>query len=266
MTPKQKLIKYLALAFAVFLIVSLALGAFGIIDAVLGTNIRFPARDDHFGFVPVSDSVTSVDVDISSAELRIVTGDSFSISSHNDSVTFSENGTRLTVTDGKKISFSSEGLVIIRIPEDKVFERVEISAGAGEIDVERLNTGILKMNLGAADIHIEDVYVTKEAHVSCAAGELTIKNGSINNFEADFSVIDARIQCELTGKSEIDFGIGEISLILPGTRDSYRFSIDKGVASAKLNGNSIKDSQTYGEGASIIDIDGAVGSITIKTE
>ncbi len=266
MTPKQKLIKYFALAFAVFLIVSLSLAAFGIIDAVLGTNIRFSGQDDHFGFVAISDNINTLEVDISASELRIVSGDSFAISSQNESVSFSENGNRFVVTDVKKFSFSSEGLVIIQIPEEKTFERVEISAGAGDIDIEKLNTSEMKMNLGAGDVYIKEIYVTKKAYISCAAGEFTVKKGAINNLETDFAVGDVELRCELSGNAEINCGIGDVSIVLPGTEENYRIEIDKGLASASINGKRVKDDTVYGEGPNRIDIGGAVGTVSVKTE
>ncbi len=266
MTPKQKLIKAFALALAIFLIASLALGAFTALDALLGTNLRFGTQSDLFNFAAVSDDVTILDIDISSAELSIEAGSFFGICSHNENVTYYEDGNRLVVTDSKDFSHSSDGIVIIRIPRDRVFEKVEISAGAGEIDIEGLTAEDIKMTLGAGDVYIKELNALGSAAVSCTVGELTVKKGSVNNLEADFGIGDVELQCGLTGKCEIDCGLGDISIVLPGTEKDYRIEIDKSLASAKINGKSVKDDTTYGDGPNIIDIDGAVGAVSVETE
>ena len=45
--------------------------------------------------------------------------------------------------------------------------------------------------------------------------------------------------------------------------NDYNISLDKGIGSATLAGNSMDDNTQYGTGSNKIDIDGGVGSISI---
>ena len=70
------------------------------------------------------------------------------------------------------------------------------------------------------------------------------------------------LSAKLSGNSDIDAGVGRLNLNLIG--NDYKIKVDKGIGSASINGNDIKDDTYYGEGSNIIDIDGGVGSIDIS--
>ncbi len=266
MTPKQRLIKLFAQAFALFLIVSFALLGFGIIDSLLGISVNVSPDRDSYGINAVSELITEIDMDVSVAQLRIEEGSRLGVYAEGDSISFREDGNRLVITDGKKISAVSQGLIIITVPEVTTFDSVEISLGAGEIDVDFLNTSVLSLKLGGADVFIKELYVSTKAYVRCAAGEFTVKEGSVNNLEADFAVGDVDIRCDLAGSSEIDCAVGTVKLVLPDAQENYRISVDKGVGSATLNRKQIKDDTTCGSGDKRIEIDSAAGSVSIKTQ
>ena len=69
---------------------------------------------------------------------------------------------------------------------------------------------------------------------------------------------------KLTGNNKIDSGVGKMNLYLIGTLDDYKISIDKGIGTAKIDGENVKDDSTYGTGINSLDIDGGIGSIDIE--
>ena len=79
MNSFQKVIKYLAMAFAIFLSVSI-IG--GMITGLAGISFIFSGRDRITGEMqvyPVEDEVSSLSLKLSGAELKIRTSDSFSV-------------------------------------------------------------------------------------------------------------------------------------------------------------------------------------------
>ena len=56
----------------------------------------------------------------------------------------------------------------------------------------------------------------------------------------------------------------KLNLKLIGNPEDYSLSFEKGIGSFKLNGDSIKSNQTYGNGDSQIIIKGGVGSTTVN--
>lgn len=265
MTAKQRVIKYLALAFAVFLIVSFALGIFEVLSSLLEMEVKKPVGTEHLYSYNISDNVRELDISVSSADLRIIIGDGFSVSTDNENVTCSENGSVFSLNDKEKFNISSDGAVVLEIPSDKVFDKVNINAGAGEVTVDTLSAESLIMNFGAGDFYADALFVTSDTHIGCAAGEFTVKSGSLHNLEMDMAVGDVSLNCSLKGKTEIDCGLGDIKINLPESLSEYRIEVDKGICAVSLNGKSMEDEIEYGDGPSKIEIDGAIGDIAIKT-
>ena len=70
----------------------------------------------------------------------------------------------------------------------------------------------------------------------------------------------------MTGKSEIDAGIGSLKINLSDTLDNYSIKASKGIGSIKLNEETMKDKKIYGTGDNDIIIEGGIGNIDIKTK
>ena len=67
----------------------------------------------------------------------------------------------------------------------------------------------------------------------------------------------------LTGNSKVDYGVGETNLTLTGSEKDYQIILDKGVGDAIVNGMSMGDNSTYGNGVNRIEVDGGVGDLNI---
>ncbi len=266
MTVKQKFIKYVALLLAAFIIAAMALGAFSVLSSLLGIENKTDIKNDYDSSFDISDNVSSLQLDISASAVKIIKGDSFVVATDNSDAKVTENGSVLKISEKKRFGiFDTDRLIIISVPADKVFEKISIFAGAGEIKAEILNCAVLDMNLGAGDIVIDEIKINDRASVNTAAGELIIRNGSINNLSMELAVGDVNLKTALTGKTEIDCAVGDIDIALPENEDAYSIEVDKGIGSAELNGKEMKDEALYGSGKNIIEIDGGAGSITIKT-
>ena len=81
MTELQKVIKYLAIALAVFLIVSIVGGAVSVVRLVAGLFDRDSATADFISY-SVSGEFHSLDIEIGVADLNIREGEAFSVESN----------------------------------------------------------------------------------------------------------------------------------------------------------------------------------------
>ena len=152
MTALQRIIKYCAVALAVFLIVAIISGICGAISMV-----SFFFDGDAAGEMQtytVSSDVESLDLEVSAAALEIVTGDSFSVESNHKYLLLKEDNGALRISE-EKILFgvSSDGVtVILTVPEGFVFEDAAISAGAGKVSVDTFSANVLSLDLGDAEL------------------------------------------------------------------------------------------------------------------
>ena len=99
MTAVQKVIKYCAIAFAIFLIVSIFSG---IIGAVSGLSFVFGGSKDAVGEMKtfaIDGEVSILDIDLSAAQLEIRTGKEFSVESNHKYLNVKNAEGTLTVNE-----------------------------------------------------------------------------------------------------------------------------------------------------------------------
>lgn len=267
MTSWQKAIKYLAIAFALFLIVSIFGGIFGVLGFV---NDVFDSKDavGELQTYAVSSDIHELKLEISAAKLRIATGDSLSVESNNPYLEVREQNGRLTVTetDRRYTNPSGEIQVNLYLPADFTFKKVDVQTGAGQVRVERLAAEVLSLELGAGQVQIESLNASREAKIVGGAGQVTVENGALQNLRLDMGVGELRITSALTGDCDLDMGVGAAYLTLVGKAEDYRIELDRGLGEATLDGERLSESTVRGNGANKIDIDGGVGAIRIAFE
>ena len=102
MTSWQKAVKYLAIAFAVFLAVCI-IG--GIVTALSSLSLIFGSKNivGEMQVYNISNEVTDLKIDISAADLEIITGDTMKVESNHKYLSAEVQDGRLTIKEQKKI-------------------------------------------------------------------------------------------------------------------------------------------------------------------
>lgn len=270
MTTAQKIIKNLAIAFAIFLIISiisLILSATLALSGILG--IKRAVQNSNKEMVTTTfenAEIHTLNIDIAFTNLTIKQGEILNIETDNSNINCKQSNQELQIKEKnhKWFSFNHvEKELIVYIPEDLEFEKVKINAGAGKINLDELNAQKLRFELGAGECEIRNLNVSKECEIEGGAGKVTISSGTINELDFDMGIGEANITADLIGKSEINAGVGELNIKLQGEKDSYKIKSDKGIGSIKIDGKEISNGEVYGDGENQIDIDGGIGSINI---
>lgn len=263
MTTVQKIIKYLAIAFAIFLSISIIAGicsALFTVANLFGTNTESEIVNQSIGT-----DFTSISVNLSAAELEIKTGDKFAVETNHKYLKCEEKDEILKIGETKPpFASNPKGMkVILTIPQDKIFDYVDIRAGAGSVAIDELLANSLSVELGAGELKAGRLDVAQKAEIDGGAGSVTIKGGHLSNADVDMGVGELNLESELSGKSSIDYGVGETNLVLIGTADDYRIELDKGIGEAWLDGKKMSDDSVYGAGKNFIEIDGGIGELNI---
>lgn len=269
MTSLQRIIKYCAVALAIFLIVSIIGGICGAIGMLSGFFGGWAAGKEAIGEMrtyAVSGPVESLDMEIGAAALDIVTGDRFSVESNHKYLSVKEENHTLKISEEKiPFGFSSEGVtVVLTVPEGFVFEDASIETGAGKVDIDALCANTLSLDLGAGETVIGTLSSLTRAKINTGAGKLTVRDGQLHDLTLDHGVGKLELTGALTGSCDVDFGVGGADITLLGSREDYQIRLDKGLGDASLDGQAMSDGSTYGGGANRIEIDGGVGSIQIQ--
>ena len=273
MTTLQKVIKYLALAFAIFLTVSIV---GGILSAVGLLGSLFSDDDAEWGDVigetktyTVSSEISDLNIQINAADFYIKEGNSFSIESNLKNLEVDEKNGCLTLKDLTKIKLNGSNayenaVLTIWVPVGTVFDNVNIKTGAGRFTVDSLSAATIGFELGAGDVTISKLIAEKSANIEGGAGRITISDGAIKNLDLEMGLGQLNLTSALTGDCNLDSGVGEMNVTLLGSKDDYELDIEKGIGNITVDGKNVTDFGSSGNGANEVDIHGGVGAINVR--
>lgn len=283
MTFWQKVIKYLAIALAIFLIVNIIGAILSIIGIIGGiaffTNTITDVKEEIVQESPeylkqpevIADNINIEDIvkfeiEVKYSNLEIKKGD-FKVESNDTNVKCTQKGNELTVKEtGNNWLRNKEGnKVIIYIPENKEFNEIEIDTGAGNIEIESLNTKDLSFSIGAGKVEINNLKVTNEAEIDGGAGKVDILSGEICNLNLDMGIGEFNICTKLLGNNDIEQGMGKLTIKLRDSQENYTIRTRKGMGSITIDGKEAQNNSIYGNGQNILNIEGGMGAIEITT-
>lgn len=264
MSSLSKIIKYFAIGLACFLIVVIFQGIFMAGSIVSG--VFFNNSNEGLNIDKYDNNMNILSVSLANASLIIKEGDTFKVElGDSKNIKVKQEHNKIAVRE-EKYSFLNKhnNEVIVFVPKDMLFDKVYISSGAGEFNLESLWCKDLTLDLGAGKVNVKDFSVTHKASIDAGTGDLNIKNANINDLDLELGVGKATLEVILTGESDIEAGIGQLDITLLDSKDNYTIRAEKGIGDLKINGDNYSDETKYGNGTNYIDIEGGIGSIDIR--
>lgn len=273
MSEGQKVIKYIAIAFAIFLTVNIIGGiitAFACLVGVTGITEQISRNSENI--VNVSQNYTGVEeiqIECKLSNLTIKEGAEFKVEATTTENKFEcENKDGILKIKEKEFRFFwnnvSDSNITVYIPEDIKLIKVKIETGAGKVNIEELFSDELKLDLGAGSVKISNINIEKEAKINGGVGKVIIENSILNNLDLDCGVGEFEMTAKLLGNTDIDCGVGRLEVNLIGKQDDYKILAKKGLGSFTINSKEIQNDTKYGDGENYIKVDAGVGSTTIK--
>ena len=278
MTTAQKIIEYLAIAFALFLIINIISG---ILWAIFGVSFIFGLHNweddtirehsvitnyEYSDIDTLNREIETLDIDVKFSNLIIKAGEEFKVEGDSNYIKCRQDNRIVHIEETNHHWFhkNNSGELIIYIPKNLEFDKVKICTGAGKIDIEKIETRRLSLEIGAGETCIRELEVKDKADIDGGAGKVTILSGTINDLDLDMGVGKVELNAKLTGSTDIEAGIGELDVNINAPKEDYRIKASKGIGSITIDGEGISDDTIYGNGENYIKIDGGIGSIKVK--
>ena len=270
MTTFQKVIKYLAIAFAIFLTVTIIGSIFSAIG-LFGGFFTDDAVTENMKTYSVSTEIRNLDIVINAADLYIKEGEAFSVESNLKNLKVDDDNGRLTIKDLTKNKlfggYSYEKAVLtIYVPTGTVFENVNLTTGAGRLTVDNMYAETIDFELGAGEVSIGALVATKSADIDGGAGRITVSGGALKNLDMDMGVGELNLTSSLSGECKLDMGVGNSNITLIGNKDDYKLDLEKGIGSISIDGKNVSDFSNSGNGTNEVEINGGVGAINVRFE
>ncbi len=290
MNSLQRVIKYCAIALAVILAIGIISAVvnlvFGIVSFSSGRTITrthftdkhvFSEEDwDTVDFDESFSDVKSLNIDNSTGELRIKTGDTFRVEAENVLDGFEaevkSNG-ELCVTDNESgfrfFGFHFNGInnpnskITVYVPANFLAEEVKIESGAGSVSIDSLNTDYLYLSAGAGNIKGSSI-VANKVKMEGGVGSVNFNDVTFNDADFNCGVGSVNISGVMHGDNKFECGVGSVDLNLTGNIGDYDLNIDSGVGNIRVNGDKVRENEYRNRpAANSIEVDGGVGDVNI---
>lgn len=249
MNKAHKIAKYFAIAFAASLIFGMIMLAVNIVDAIIPISNIGKSNNDSSNITSsdVISEISNLDIELRASDLVIKEGEKFRVDVNNKYVNVVETGNKLSIIEQKHKALSDfKGIITVYIPINTNFNKVEISNGAGSINIDSLTTSGFDLEVGAGKVEIDTLTVLNKADIEGGAGKISISNGSINNLDLDIGVGECNLSSLLTGNSDIESGIGSVNISLLNSKDNYKIKATKGIGTINIDNTNISNDTIYG--------------------
>lgn len=213
----------------------------------------------------ITSEIHSLDVQINAADFKIENGDEFLVESNLKYLSVSEKNGVLTIEDkAKSNSNYFDSILTLYVPNGTEFDDVDIETGAAKMTVDTLSANSMELKLGAGDVRFESLNAYSEVDIEGGAGQITIVSGTLNDLTIEMGMGELNLTAAVFGDSDLKFGMGESNLTLIGTKDDYKVNIEKGIGSITVDGETVTDYGSSGNGQNYIEIEGGIGAINLN--
>ena len=277
MNTAQQIIKALAIVLAILIIGGMIGGI-----AIAGMTLSYIFDDRDGSTSIVEDNISLLEGEIEAettlSELRIytrvssliiMTGDELQVKAPVGRVGIQQSRSSLEIREKKTYFWERwgerPGQIVVVVPSEVELDKFVLESGAGRVEIQGLTTKQALIDLGAGRTEISRLVATEVVEIDSGAGHLAVRESKLHNLDLDMGAGLVEIVAELSGINQLDAGVGKLELVLSGEETEYQFKVEKGLGSITLNDEKIGDGTIRGSGSTVIDIDGGVGAIQIRT-
>lgn len=132
--------------------------------------------------------------------------------------------------------------VTIYVPEDKIWNEIELSVDAGELnsEVSVLQAYSIDISVDAGSaVLLHDIVAEQKVSLDVGAGEIQMGHVQTAEMKLDTGVGQLSLSADVSGRLSADCGVGEIDLTLQGVKEDYDYEIDCGIGEVKLGSETI---------------------------
>ena len=238
----------------------------------------------------LADEVKNLDIDFNFGTLIIQPAESNSIEvsveyrsiweKYTRSIQWKMDGDTLELenTLDKKIlklfSFESDdAILVIKIPEGKIFNEISMEIGAAEVSFEtELAASEIDITVGAGNaVGRENEALTLKADyatLEIGAGSMNLSGIEAAELNAECGAGELNLQNVTAENADVDCGIGQISMEMTGQREDYNYEVNCGIGQVVIGNDSYsglgQSKQIQNNGSKFMEIDCGIGEIDIS--
>lgn len=161
---------------------------------------------------------------------------------------------------------SNNHTMVVEIPENAVFENVEISVGACELNIQRIEAKEFDLEAGAAQAKLESL-VADKAEFEIGAGEIIVDDGTVQECDVSVGMGNFEYNGEITKRGDIECGMGNAELYLEGCKEDYNYEIECAAGNVTIDDEDFSGLSTEHhmnhQAETTIEIECSMGNVTV---
>lgn len=120
---------------------------------------------------------------------------------------------------------SNSGKVTLYVPSEASLGKVEVSLGAGEMELDGLKAAEIVFELGAGQVHAKGLQ-TDDLEVSVGAGDIVLTEAVLKDVQTQVGAGNFRIDGTVSGNISAECAMGNITLKLDGSESDFNYEIE----------------------------------------
>jgi hypothetical protein len=272
MNTFQRVMKYIAIAFAIFLTIVI-LG--GIVSVVSGlASFIFGGEVKTIDYSKEFNNVEMLNIKHKAGKLSVRPGDGFKVEASNVSDDFRAeviNGTLFIEEPDFMRRFlwfnfgtsRERSVITVYVPEDFVAKRIDIDSGAGDVSLEDLSADYLKINAGVGKLYGKRLTAMR-VDADGGVGDIRLTDVNFTDVDFDCGVGSIELSGMIFGRSELECGVGSVDVKVNGAREDYALKVSSGLGTVRVNGDKVSgDYRDNYKSDNTISIEGGIGEVSI---
>lgn len=246
MTGVQKFIKYIAIAFGIYLSITIVLVLLGIVNGLVKGSKQSTTEiienidgDDLKDISQEYTNIANLEIDLENIELIIKKGENLKIEGTNipNKLEIKQDGNTLKISDDEVFSnfYTVNNALTIYIPEEQKLNNIDIEANSVSVDIERLNATNLKLETYNNDCKIDELLVDN-LEMNNEYGEIEIYKSEVKTLKLDSESGTEDIHMKITEKAEMDLEYSTTNMILTGSLENYQINHKKQFGNTYIEG------------------------------
>ena len=276
MTGFQKFIKYAAIAFGIYLSITIVLALLGIARGLVRASKNDEFKDivtdrEEYKTEDITrtyENIRNLEVNVEETELIIRNGDTFRIEGTNipDRMEIEQEGNQLSISDEELPSsfFDGNMVMTIYIPEDTKLDTIDLEINYVLADIQKLNATNLKLEIYNNYCEIDEI-IADNMEFKNEEGNIDIYNAEIGRllFDSESGVED--VSLDITENAEINLEYSYTDMNLIGKQEDYQISTKNQAGNIYIDGETItSNDETWGSGSTKINLDNVNADIFIS--
>ena len=262
MTGFQKFIKYAAIAFGIYLSITIVFVLLGIANGFVKSSkqsvTEIVENIDESHLKDISQEYTDIanlEIDLENIEFTIKKGENLKIEGTNisDKIEIKQDGNILKINDDKVSSnfYTINNALTIYIPENQKFDNIDIEVNSVLANMEILNATNLKLEMHNNYCKIDELFADN-LEMNNEYGNIEISKSEVKTFKFDSESGTEDIHMKIAEKAEMDLESSNTNMTLIGSLENYQIN------HKKLFGN------TYVQGKEFLSTREPIGNGNIK--